>query len=109
MTVDESILELVRRAVGEDVGAGDVTTESTIPAGHVSRGTIKAKVEGVVAGLDVARAVFFECDPELVFAARVADGDRVAPGAVTIIDRLSGPAASADTARAQPRQSTFAI
>ena len=82
MTVDESILELVRRAVGEDVGAGDVTTESTIPAGHVSRGTIKAKVEGVVAGLDVARAVFFECDPELVFAARVADGDRVAPGAV---------------------------
>ena len=82
MTVDESILELVRRAVGEDVGAGDVTTESTIPAGHVSRGTIKAKVEGVVAGLAVARAVFFECDSELVFAARVADGDRVAPGAV---------------------------
>jgi len=82
MTLDESILELVRRAVGEDVGAGDVTTESTIPAGHVSRGTIKAKVEGVVAGLAVARAVFFECDSELVFAARVADGDRVAPGAV---------------------------
>ena len=63
MKVDESILDLVRRAVAEDVGAGDVTTESTIPAGHVSRGTITARVEGVVAGLDVARAVFSECDP----------------------------------------------
>jgi nicotinate-nucleotide pyrophosphorylase (carboxylating) len=80
MTLDESILELVRRAVAEDVGSGDVTTESTIPAGHASRGTITAKTAGVVAGLDVARAVFAECDPGLVFTARVADGDRVTEG-----------------------------
>jgi len=82
MTLDESILGLVRRAVAEDVGSGDVTTESTIPAGHKSLGTIKAKAEGVVAGLEVARAVFAECDPGLVFAARVADGDRVTEGTV---------------------------
>ena len=80
MTVDETILELVRRAVAEDVGSGDVTTESTIPAGHVSRGTILAKAGGVVAGLDIARAVFAECDPGLVFTAHIADGDRVTEG-----------------------------
>jgi len=80
MTEELNILELVRRAVAEDVGAGDVTTESTIPAGHESLGTITAKAEGVVAGLDVARAVFAECDPGLVFTARVADGDRVVAG-----------------------------
>ena len=77
MTVDENILELVRRALKEDVGAGDVTTESTIPSEHVSRGTITAKADGVIAGLDVARAVFAERDPELSFTARVSDGDRV--------------------------------
>jgi len=81
MTLELNILELIRRAVAEDVGPGDVTTESTIPAGHESLGTITAKAEGVVAGLDVARAVFAECDPTLVFTALVADGDRVMVGA----------------------------
>jgi len=80
MTLSKSILELVRRAVAEDVGSGDVTTESTIPAGHESLGTITAKGEGVVAGLEVARAVFAECDAGLVFEARVTDGDRVTEG-----------------------------
>jgi nicotinate-nucleotide pyrophosphorylase (carboxylating) len=82
MTVDENILELVRRALKEDVGAGDVTTESTIPSEHVSRGTITARADGVIAGLDVARAVFAERDPELSFTARVSDGDRVVAGTV---------------------------
>jgi nicotinate-nucleotide pyrophosphorylase (carboxylating) len=80
MTLELNILELVRRAVAEDVGTGDVTTESTIPAGHESLGTIRAKAEGVVAGLDVARAVFAECDSGLVFTTHVADGDRVVEG-----------------------------
>ncbi len=82
MTVDGSILELVRRALAEDVGEGDVTTESTVPAGHVSRGVITARADGVIAGMDVARAVFAERDPELTFTSRVEDGDRVAAGTV---------------------------
>ena len=85
MTVDESILELVRRAIAEDVGTGDATTESTVPEGHISRGTITAKSGGVVAGLDVAAAVFAELDPSLVFTAGLHDGDRVAPGTVLAV------------------------
>jgi nicotinate-nucleotide pyrophosphorylase (carboxylating) len=82
MTIDGGTLELVRRALAEDVGTGDVTTESTIPAEHVSCGTVLAKADGVVAGLDVARAVFAECDPNLSFGASVEDGARVTPGTV---------------------------
>jgi len=92
MTVEESTLDLVRRALAEDVGSGDVTTDSTIPGDHASRGTIVAKAAGVVAGLDVARVVFAECDPELVFTSVVADGERVEPGTVlaTVEGRTRG-------------------
>jgi len=82
MKLDDKTLDLVRRAIDEDVGAGDATTESTVPAGHVSRGTITAKADGVVAGLAVAAAVFTECDPGLSFRERVEDGDRVSSGTV---------------------------
>lgn len=85
MNVDESILELVRRAIAEDVGTGDVTTESTIPPEHVSRGTITAKEDGVAAGLDVAAAVFAERDPEILFTPHVTDGDQVSPGTVMAV------------------------
>jgi nicotinate-nucleotide pyrophosphorylase (carboxylating) len=82
MTVDEGTLELVRRALAEDIGRGDVTTDSIIPEGHVSRGTIMAREDGVVAGLAVARAVFAELDPGLVFTARAGDGAEVTDGTV---------------------------
>jgi len=90
MTVDGNILELVRRALREDVGAGDVTTESTVPAGHVSRGTITVKADGVIAGLDVAAAVFAELDSALLFTTRVSDGDRVVAG--TVVATVEGRA-----------------
>jgi nicotinate-nucleotide pyrophosphorylase (carboxylating) len=80
MTLDETTLELVRRALAEDVGSGDVTTQSAVPAGHRSRGTLLAKSGGILAGLNVARAVFLERDPGLRFEASLSDGDRLEPG-----------------------------
>ena len=50
--------DLVRRALAEDVGSGDVTTAATVPPGVRGRGVLLAKAPMVVAGLDVARAVF---------------------------------------------------
>jgi nicotinate-nucleotide pyrophosphorylase (carboxylating) len=92
MTVDERTLALVRAALEEDVGAGDVTTGSTIPPEHVSRGAILAKADGVVAGLEVARAVFLECDSDVDFEALLDDGGRTAPGTVlaTVEGRTRG-------------------
>jgi nicotinate-nucleotide pyrophosphorylase len=48
----DSYRELVRRALAEDVGAGDVTTKATVDATHQARAVLLAKSRCVVAGLD---------------------------------------------------------
>ena len=73
---------MIRRALTEDVGSGDVTTRATIRPEARGRGVLLAKAPMVVAGLDIARAVFAQvagAEP-VVFTPRVADGDRVGPG-----------------------------
>ncbi|MBN2565584.1 MAG: carboxylating nicotinate-nucleotide diphosphorylase [Candidatus Eisenbacteria bacterium] len=87
--VDVNVLELVRRAIAEDVGTGDVTTESVIPEDHASSGAIVMKSDGVVAGLDVAAAVFREIDRRILFRPRARDGERVRSGAVLAV--VDGP------------------
>ena len=60
----ETLAELIERALAEDVGAGDVTSEVTVPAEARGVATITQKAPGVISGLDVAEAVFLRCDPE---------------------------------------------
>jgi nicotinate-nucleotide pyrophosphorylase (carboxylating) len=82
---------LVREALAEDVGAGDVTTRAIVPDDARAAAAILAKGECVLAGLDVARAVFAAVDPAIEFVAVRADGDVCRAG-----DRLAdiaGPAA----------------
>ena len=55
---------LVTAALAEDVGAGDVTTEATVPADARGVATIVQKAPGVISGLDVAEAVFRRLDPD---------------------------------------------
>jgi nicotinate-nucleotide pyrophosphorylase (carboxylating) len=55
---------LVEAALAEDVGAGDVTTDATVPAGARGVATIVQKAPGVISGIDVAAAVFRRLDPE---------------------------------------------
>src|SRR4051794_10828931 len=83
-------LDVVRRALEEDVGPGDVTTEATIPASAHGRGVLLAKAPLVVAGLDVAAAVFRQVDPRTSLAPRAVEGHAVAPG--TVIGEVTGPA-----------------
>lgn len=83
--------EQVRAALSEDLGrAGDITSQATIAPERSARAELNAREEGVVAGLDLARAAFRLMDPEIRFEAFVKDGDRLAPG--TVIARVSGPA-----------------
>jgi nicotinate-nucleotide pyrophosphorylase (carboxylating) len=58
--------ELIDRALAEDVGDGDATTEATVPAGARARATIIQKAPGVISGVDVAEAVFLRLDPDAV-------------------------------------------
>src|SRR3954451_15279553 len=64
----------IAAALAEDVGAGDVTTEATVPAQARARATVTQKAPGVVFGLDVAEAVFRRLDPGIVFVRLVEEG-----------------------------------
>jgi nicotinate-nucleotide pyrophosphorylase (carboxylating) len=72
--------DLIQRALDEDLGAGDLTSRAVVPEGSGASGLVIAKADGVVAGLDVAAAVFAAVDRKLEVEARAADGDRAAPG-----------------------------
>jgi len=83
--------DLVRLALAEDIGTGDVTTTAVIPPSMRASGRIVAKQAGVVAGLPVVRMVFAALDSGIVFEPLVKDGDRIEPGEV--LATFHGPAA----------------
>jgi nicotinate-nucleotide pyrophosphorylase (carboxylating) len=84
------ISDCIRRALAEDVGSGDVTTDSIVPAGASLRGRIIAKQNGVVAGLKVAEAVWLELDPSISFSHEQRDGAVVENR--TVVAEVIGPA-----------------
>lgn len=62
---DELIDDLLTLAFAEDVGDGDHTTLSTIPADEMGRQRLIVKEEGILAGVEIAGKVFRKFDPEL--------------------------------------------
>lgn len=78
----ESYRDLVRSALAEDRGTGDATSAATIAPGQRARGTILAKSDLVMAGIDVAAETFRQVDPAVVFEVRWGDGSRVDGGEV---------------------------
>jgi nicotinate-nucleotide pyrophosphorylase (carboxylating) len=71
------ISEYIHRALQEDIGTGDVTTDTIVPADATLRGRIVAKQDGVVAGLDVAKQVFLTLNPQISFLAKTDEGANV--------------------------------
>jgi len=78
-------LDLVRRALSEDVGYGDRTTNAIVPAEATARARFEARGKCVVAGLDIATAVFTELDRSAVLTGIVRDGDVCQAGKVLAI------------------------
>ena len=81
--------QIVRQALAEDVGRGDVTTASIVPPGARGRARLVAREAGVVAGLEAARATWRALSPRVVFRARIRDGQTARRGAV--LGEVSGP------------------
>lgn len=73
---------VLRRALAEDIGRGDVTTEATIPAAARAHARIVAREAGVVAGMPAAELAFRLLDPHVRFEAWARDGERVEAGMV---------------------------
>jgi len=88
--------EVVRRALAEDLGWGDVTTEATVAATQQAKGVLLAKSPCVIAGIEVALEAFRQLDPSLTVQAHRADGDSCAAG--DVIATIRGAAASLLTA-----------
>jgi nicotinate-nucleotide pyrophosphorylase (carboxylating) len=71
---------LIRTALEEDVGSGDITTTCTVPPGTQAKGQIVAKEPLVLAGIDVARQVFWTVNRELKVHIPLKDGSRANEG-----------------------------
>ena len=82
MQITSSIRDIVERALVEDLGHGDVTTDALIPPDARGQASVVVKADGVVAGLEVALDVFRQVDPSTQSRIRMADGAPVSPGAV---------------------------
>ena len=88
--ITPEILASIQRALEEDIGTGDVTTNSIVPANATMRGQIIAKQNGIIAGLDVAEACFNLIDPQISFTAQVGEGEQVQDR--QLLATISGPA-----------------
>lgn len=84
------IITCIRRALEEDIGTGDVTTESIVPPEATMNGVIIARQNGIVAGLDVAGTTFHLLDKSIQFTPHVTEGEGVEAGHQ--LATASGPA-----------------
>ncbi len=91
-TPDQLIDRLIELAFAEDVGDGDATTLSTIPADAMGRQHLLIKQEGILAGVDIARRVFDFFDKSLKMTVFIEDGAHVRPGDIAFV--VEGPVRS---------------
>ncbi len=82
--VKENILinKIIEQALLEDIGTGDITSESIVPSNLKAKGIIKTFEEGVVAGLNITSLVFKKLDSEIIFQEKIKDGTKVTRGKV---------------------------
>lgn len=83
---------LAETALEEDLGWGDLSTDYFVPADLNATASFVARKPGVVAGLDVARAVYQAADPQVRFSPKVQDGARIEAGQTLAV--VEGPARS---------------
>ncbi len=84
-TREELIDDLLTLSFAEDVGDGDATTLSTIPAEAQGKQQLIVKEEGILAGVDIARMVFEKFDPSLKMTVFIKDGVHVKPGDIAFV------------------------
>jgi len=84
--------QLIRAALAEDIGTGDVTSRLTVPAGRFVHAQLVARAAGILAGIDICHQVFVALDRSVRFTPRLKDGSRYVRGQV--LAEVSGRARS---------------
>lgn len=90
--ITEEMDRLIRWALEEDFGSGDVTSAAAVPAEALRKAVVVAKEPGILAGIEVAVRVFAHVDPTVRCTPMLHDGDRMEQGAVVL--EVEGPARS---------------
>jgi len=94
--IEKPIIKLIKNALQEDVKNGDITTKATISKSKKAIGKFLVKADGIIAGLEITKAVFKTVDPKIKFEITINDGSKVKYGDVAAI--VSGKAQSLLTA-----------
>ena len=81
---DQLIDRLIDLAIEEDIATGDVTTNSIIPAHSRAVAEMKMKADGVISGLAIAKRVYEKFEKDILWDAKVKDGDRVKKGDIIL-------------------------
>src|SRR3990172_1534018 len=83
---------LIRLALQEDIGSGDITSRAIFGKQDISEAAVVSKQQGIVCGIDVFRYVYEILDPDVAVTGLVHDGDAIRPGNRVIL--LKGPTIS---------------
>lgn len=86
----KKVLSIIKNALIEDIGDGDITTENIIPPTIKVLARIVCREKGIVCGLSIAKEVFKQLDKKCKWRAKVSDGDRVKPN--TVVAMIEGSA-----------------
>ena len=89
---ENALNHFISEALREDIGSGDVSSLSSVPAGQISRAELKVKDSGILAGVQLAGMIFSRLDPELEMDIILEDGSRISPGQIAF--SVSGSAVS---------------
>ncbi|HMW36860.1 MAG TPA: carboxylating nicotinate-nucleotide diphosphorylase [bacterium] len=84
LTIHPVLRTQIKHAIEEDLGFGDVTTLSTVPAEQIGRGYVRAKSEGVLAGQLVFNEVFRQINPQIKLEWSAKDGDTLVKGQICL-------------------------
>jgi len=87
--MDIATSDLIKMALAEDIGPGDITSDFFLPATHQSKGRIITRQPIVVAGIAVAAEVFRQINPRIIVSPHVHDGEKREPGDILL--ELQGP------------------
>ena len=83
--MDQLIDRLIDLAFAEDIGDGDHTTLSCIPADAMGKSKLLIKGDGILAGVEIAKEIFHRFDPELKVTVQIGDGSEVKPGDIAML------------------------
>jgi nicotinate-nucleotide pyrophosphorylase (carboxylating) len=86
---ENALNHFISEALREDIGSGDVSSLSSVPAGQISRAELKVKDSGILAGVQLAGMIFSRLDPELEMDIILEDGSRISPGQIAFTVRGS--------------------